>query len=91
MALLAGQEGEIAYVGEQLNTHRRHKGGVTQRLSAREHVADIARMQVVAAKALKLGKTEKTAQAADLARVEAQLLAVAPKKTGRPVATRKKV
>jgi hypothetical protein len=92
MALLTGQEGEVAYVAAPLNTHRRHGGGVTQRLSTQEHVAEISRIQALAAKILKLGKAQKAAQAADLARVEAQLLAAIPKKkASKPVATRKKV
>jgi glycosyltransferase involved in cell wall biosynthesis len=90
MALLAAQEGEIAYVAEPLNTHRRHGGGVTQRLSAQAHVAEIGRMHAVAAKALKLGKAARAAQAADLARVQAQLTA-GQASPARPVARRKKV
>ncbi len=88
---LAAQEGSVAYVAAPLNTHRRHGGGVTQRLSRQAHVAEIARMQALAAKQLKLGKPARTAQAADLARVEAQLLAGEAKKKTKPVARSKKV
>lgn len=87
---LAEQEGNIAYVATPLNIHRRHGGGVTQKLSAHAHVAEIARCQALAAKTLKLGKAAKAAQAADLARVEAQLLALT-QKPAQPVARRKKV
>ena len=85
LALMAGQEGQIAYVAEALNIHRRHGGGVTQRLSPQEHLDEIARMQTLAAEALKLGKQARAAQAADFARVAAQLT---PAKT---VARRRKV
>ena len=78
MAVLAAQpEGEVAYVAEPLNTHRRHGGGVTQRLAARDHLAEIARMQALAAATLKLSKAKRAAQAADLARVAAQLTGAA--------------
>lgn len=90
LALAAAQEGEVAYVAAPLNTHRRHGGGVTRRLSAAEHAAEIARMQDLAADALKLGGAARAAQAADLARVAAKLQAAAPK-PARPVARRKKV
>jgi glycosyltransferase involved in cell wall biosynthesis len=83
LALLAGQAGQIAYVAEPLNIHRRHGGGVTQSLSAQAHVDEIARMQDLAAKLLKLGKTARAAQAEDLARVTAQLVNSAPKKVAR--------
>jgi glycosyltransferase involved in cell wall biosynthesis len=88
---LAAQEGSVAYVAAPLNTHRRHGGGVTQRLSPQAHVAEIARMQALAAKQLKLGKPARAAQAADLARVETELLAGEAKKKGKPVARSKKV
>jgi hypothetical protein len=106
LAALTRQEGEIAYVAEPLSTHRRHGGGVTQRLSPQAHVEEITRMQAWAAKTLKLGKAAKAAQAADLARVEAQLLGkkakapltktpparkILPAKAGQPVARSKKV
>ncbi len=74
LEVLTARPGQIAYVAEPLNTHRRHGGGVTQRLAAHAHVEEISRMQDWAAKALKLSKAARAAQAADLARVEAQLL-----------------
>lgn len=83
LALLAGQAGQIAYVAAPLNIHRRHGGGVTQRLDAKAHAAEIGRMQALAAKALKLGKAAQAAQAADLARVTAQLEEAAPRKVAR--------
>ena len=92
---LAAQDGDLVYVAEPLNVHRRHGGGVTQKLAASAHVAEITRMQALAAQALKLGKAAKAAQAADLARVEAQLMntartakraAPADQKTAKPVA-----
>jgi hypothetical protein len=90
MALLAGQEGELVYVAEPLNIHRRHGAGVTQSLSAQAHADEIGRMQAVAAKLLKLPKAARAAQAADLAKVTAQLLA-AEAKAAKPVARRRKV
>ena len=92
LALLAGQVGQVAYVAEPLNIHRRHGSGVTQSLSPEAHADEIARMQVLAAKALKLGKPARTAQAEDLARVTAQLMKTAPQETApKKVARRRKV
>jgi hypothetical protein len=65
----------VAYIAEPLNTHRRHERGVTQRLDAAAHVAEIAAMHAVAAAALGLGADELAEQAAYLERVEGQLKA----------------
>jgi hypothetical protein len=90
LAMLAGQGGELVYVAEPLNTHRRHAGGVTQSLNAEAHLAEIRRMHELAAKTLKLPKSTRAAQAEDLARLEAQF-ARADKKPAKPVARRRKV
>jgi glycosyltransferase involved in cell wall biosynthesis len=62
--LLAGQSGEVVYVAEALNTHRRHGGGVTQTLAAERHVREIAAMHEIAAKRLNLN-TAATARQSD--------------------------
>jgi glycosyltransferase involved in cell wall biosynthesis len=90
LALLAGQEGEVVYVAEPLNTHRRHAGGVTQSLAAAAHLAEIRRMHELAAEALELPKAAREAQAEDLARLAAQF-ARAGEKPAKPVAKRRKV
>jgi glycosyltransferase involved in cell wall biosynthesis len=90
LAALAGQEGEVVYIAEPLNTHRRHAAGVTQSLAPAAHLAEIARMHKLAAKALNLPKAAREAQAEDLARLEAQF-ARATKKPAKPVARRRKV
>ncbi len=95
LALLTGQPGELVYVAEPLNTHRRHQAGVTQALSPQAHVEEIRRMQALAAECLALAPAMRAAQAADLGRVAAQLGAelspVAKKKGSAPVARRRKV
>ncbi|MDE8346505.1 MAG: glycoside hydrolase family 99-like domain-containing protein [Acidocella sp.] len=83
LAALAGQEGAVVYIAEPLNTHRRHAGGVTQRLAAGAHLAEIERMQTLAAELLDLDTDACTAQADDLARIAAQLGV-------RPTSTRKR-
>ena len=90
LALLTGQKGEIVYVATPLNTHRRHAGGITKRLSAAAHMAEIERMHGIAAKVLKLPKVVIAAQAEDRKRVEIHL-ATAKKTATRPVARRSKV
>jgi glycosyltransferase involved in cell wall biosynthesis len=90
LAALAGQAGQVVYVAEPLNTHRRHAGGVTQSLDASAHVAEIARMQALAADTLGLDDTARATQAADLARVRAKLAGL-EKKPAKPVARRRKV
>ena len=37
--------GDVAYVAEPLNVHRRHAASVTHRLSMPQHLAEIRRMQ----------------------------------------------
>ncbi len=73
LALLTGQPGSVVYLAEPLNTHRRHAGGVTQRLSPKAHTAEIAAMHKIIVKTLKPGKHIPAEQAAYLARIRAQL------------------
>lgn len=73
LALLTGQAGKLLYLARPLNTHRRHDGGVTQRLGAKAHVAEIARMHAEAAQSLGLDAAAKAAQAQYRALIEAQL------------------
>jgi glycosyltransferase involved in cell wall biosynthesis len=60
--MLAGQAGQVVYVAEALNTHRRHGAGVTQGLAAESHVAEIAAMHALAAARLNLTKAAKARQ-----------------------------
>jgi glycosyltransferase involved in cell wall biosynthesis len=90
LTLLAGQKGSVVYLAEPLNTHRRHGSGVTQRLDAKAHVAEIAAMHKIAAQTLKLDKPALAEQAAYLSRVSAQLTA-AKQKPAKTVARKGKV
>ena len=54
MALLTGRAGSVVYIAEPLNAHRRHSGGVTQRVDASAHVEEIVAMHKVAQKVLNL-------------------------------------
>lgn len=60
LAALTSQAGEILYVAAPLNTHRRHEGGITQRLAPKDHLAEVARMHKIAAETLGAcaGRTE---------------------------------
>jgi glycosyltransferase involved in cell wall biosynthesis len=89
LAALAGSTGRVVYVAAPLNTHRRHGGGVTQRLDPAAHVAEIARAQAVAAQRLGLDDAARAAQAADLATVAAGI--AAPLRAPRKIARRRKV
>jgi glycosyltransferase involved in cell wall biosynthesis len=82
LAALTGAAGEVVYLDTPLNTHRRHAGGVTARLSPAAHAAEIARAQAAAADLLGLDEPARAAQAADLAAVAATL-APAPAKIAR--------
>ncbi len=87
LALLCGQPGTVTYIAEPLNTHRRHAGGVTARLDAAAHVAEIARMHAIAAQAFALPPTVRAVQAEYVASITTQLGAEPPP----PVARRRKV
>jgi glycosyltransferase involved in cell wall biosynthesis len=73
LEVLTAQKGELVYLAEALNTHRRHGAGVTQGLSGRAHVAEIVRMQAVAAEKLGLDDAARAAQARYAAQVSEQL------------------
>jgi glycosyltransferase involved in cell wall biosynthesis len=51
---LTAQGAKIGYEAQPLNVHRRHEESVTQRMSMRRHIAEIARCQALAAKLLNL-------------------------------------
>ncbi|NNM57522.1 glycosyltransferase, partial [Acidocella sp.] len=95
LALLTGQPGSVVYLAEPLNTHRRHAGGVTQRLSPKAHTAEIAAMHKIIVKTLKPGKHTQAEQAAYLARIHAQLNPARPDaakaKPAKPVARKRNV
>jgi glycosyltransferase involved in cell wall biosynthesis len=73
LAVLTGQAGELVYLAETLNTHRRHGEGVTQRMKPAAHVAEIVRMQAIAAETLGLDGAARAAQARYAAQIAAQL------------------
>ena len=94
LALLTTQPGNVVYLAEPLNTHRRHGGGVTQSLSAQAHTAEIAAMHKIIVKTLKPGNAIRAEQAAYLARVSVQLGArpgAATPKPARAVARKRNV
>jgi glycosyltransferase involved in cell wall biosynthesis len=53
---------KIAFIEAPLNLHRRHAGSVTDRTAPEIHLAEIARMQAIAARRLKLGPGPQSAQ-----------------------------
>ncbi len=94
LALMAQQKGEIVYIATPLNAHRRHADGVTSRLPAKAHLAEVKRMHELAAQALGLDEAARAAQTEDHARLAAQFARTAkarPKAARQPVAKRRKV
>ncbi len=73
LEVLTAGAGEVVYVAAPLNAHRRHAGGVTQRLDAALHVREIREVQAVAAEKLGLEAAARARQAAYLAEVSALL------------------
>jgi hypothetical protein len=71
---LATSGARIAYVAVPLNVHRRHAASVTHSLKAQKHIAEIESMHRVARERFGFAEREKSAQAAYLAEVTAQLL-----------------
>jgi len=65
--------GALVYVAAPLNVHRRHEGGMTQRLNAATHIGEIRAMQAIAAATFGLDEPARAAQAMDAARVETRL------------------
>ena len=91
LALLAQEAGEVVYIAEPLNTHRRHGDGVTQRLDPAAHVQEIRQMhEIAAAKTLGLNAEAKAAQAAYAEQITLQL-GVTPVKPAPAVARKRKV
>ena len=76
--LLDQPDAAIAYVAEPLNVHRRHSASVTHRLDAERHVAEIARMQLLAAERLVADVGLRARQARVLDEVAATLGTVLP-------------
>jgi hypothetical protein len=73
LALLTGEAGDVVYIAEPLNVHRRHGDGVTQRLDPAAHVREIAEMHKIAAETLGLDDAARAAQADYVSRIAAQL------------------
>lgn len=90
LAALTAQVGQVAFLAEPLNTHRRHEGGVTKRLDAASHLAEVERLHDVAADLLALDEADIASQAAYRAQLSNQF-ARAKKKVVSRVARRKKV
>jgi glycosyltransferase involved in cell wall biosynthesis len=62
MDVLTQPGAKIAFVEAPLNRHRRHAGSVTAQTSPEIHLAEIARMQAIAARRLQLGPGPQAAQ-----------------------------
>ncbi|MDE2458115.1 MAG: glycoside hydrolase family 99-like domain-containing protein [Rhodospirillales bacterium] len=90
LQLLATQSGTVAYAAQPLNTHRRHGGGVTARLSARAHLQEIERLHGAAAELLTPGDEILADQSAYLMQLSGQF-ARAKMNTPAPVARRRTV
>jgi len=69
LAALAGDAqctritGNVIYIAEPLNTHRRHSGGLTQSLTPAAHVAEIAAAQKIVAKSMHFNPDQLARQA----------------------------
>lgn len=88
LEILTHSEGEVVYIAEPLNIHRRHQAGITQSLDAARHVAEIARMQGIARDLLALDEAAIARQKAYLAAVSAQLGADLPEAGAQTAKTR---
>jgi glycosyltransferase involved in cell wall biosynthesis len=73
LALMLASPGQVAWVAEPLNIHRRHAASVTGGLAAAEHVDEIRRIHVVARAALGLDGATTARQDAYRAEVEGML------------------
>ncbi|MCF3946048.1 glycoside hydrolase family 99-like domain-containing protein [Acidiphilium sp. AL] len=69
LELLAAGGGSVVWLAEPLNVHRRHDRGITQALDAERHLAEIARMQDIAAERLGLDDAARQRQSADRAEI----------------------
>jgi glycosyltransferase involved in cell wall biosynthesis len=85
LELLAQSDGEVVYLAEPLNIHRRHEQGATQSLDPARHLDEIARMHGIARNHLALDEAVIAAQAAYLATLERQF-GIPPSKPARRVA-----
>ena len=90
LQLLTSNDGEVVYIAEPLNTHRRHAAGVTATLEPKAHLEEIKRLHATAADLLALDEATIGDQSAYLARLSRQF-ASAKMKAPAPVARRKKV
>jgi hypothetical protein len=75
---LTRPDAKIAVIDAALNRHRRHAGSVTGTTAPDVHIAEIARMQAIAAKRLKFSPAIRARQAAALEAVKARLSRAAP-------------
>ncbi len=71
--LMAASQGQVAYVAEPLNVHRRHPQGVTGSLDVDSHLAEIARVQRAIRRRLRLDDAAARQQDAYLDEVARQL------------------
>ncbi len=90
LAVLAAAGGQVVYLAEPLNTHRRHGGGMTQSLSPDAHVAEISAMHNIALKTLGLCEETRAEQLNYLQKVTQQLGGIKAK-SSRQVARRRNV
>jgi glycosyltransferase involved in cell wall biosynthesis len=79
LEILTQPGAKIAVIEAALNRHRRHAGSVTGTTQPEVHIAEIARMQAIAAKRLKLPPASRARQQEYLERVKSRLTAGQPK------------
>jgi glycosyltransferase involved in cell wall biosynthesis len=81
---LAATDGNVAFVADPLNVHRRHQGSRTHSLDPKKHLAEVAQLHQVARDVLTLDERAIEAQASYLNEVAMQLkVAVASPSDGR--------
>jgi glycosyltransferase involved in cell wall biosynthesis len=97
LELLAGQSGNVAYLAEPLNTHRRHAASITAQLDAERHVAEIDKIHQMAAEKLQLDPSARARQATYLANIRDQFgltrkppRAPEKRRTGRAIVARRR-
>jgi len=73
LTLLLSEPGDVIYIAEPLNTHRRHSAGITQKLKPAAHLAEITRLHEIAATLMNLDEPARAAQAEYAARIATQL------------------
>jgi hypothetical protein len=79
--VMANSSGNVAYVAEPLNVHRRHPLSVTHRMSADAHIREIESVHALAQQRLSLDTAAQMRQSTYVNKVATQLGATLPAKT----------